>query len=285
MSASWRAVRRRLMTPSHNETKLSTRGFHEKSPEARETLETVGATFLDGLRVRRRGTQTRTRRPAAGTDSGAVPRLRLRGRGDGTGHAGRTSDTRQRPDMRPSWRATAPRTATWCYVGVGWAMARLPRLPVGGHRTRRPAAAMAGPGRIRLPPGLLPYPARTSRAVPGPVLPVARPTSPAVRRARRSTRASGGRSGSSAAPTLPWSRTWWTASRRTGGPTCTAGPAWPPATPAAVPARPSCCTCSNGPASTGRNSPQARGLRLDHPGGVRAADTAHRNGRATCSAA
>ncbi len=34
------------------------------------------------------------------------------------------------------------------------------------------------------------------------------------------------------------------------------GSAWPPATPA-VPPRPSCCTCSNGPATTGRNSPRA----------------------------
>ncbi|MGC5396050.1 DUF1702 family protein [Streptomyces sp. DT20] len=127
MSASWRAVRRRLMTPSHNETKLSTRGFHEKSPEARETLETVGATFLDGyaFAVEARDQDEAHQR---------LERIPVRFRGfayEGAAMGLAMLDGLPIPGNGriPAFLAGhgAPH-GYMVHVGVGWAMARLPRF-------------------------------------------------------------------------------------------------------------------------------------------------------------
>ncbi|MEU3207559.1 DUF1702 family protein [Streptomyces cyaneofuscatus] len=127
MSASWRAVRRRLMTPSHNETKLSTRGFHEKSPEARETLETVGATFLDGyaFAVEARDQDETHQRLEQ------VP-VRFRGFAyEGAAMGLAMLDGLPVPGNGRVAAFLAGHGAAHRYmvhVGVGWAMARLPRF-------------------------------------------------------------------------------------------------------------------------------------------------------------
>jgi hypothetical protein len=41
VAASWRAFRRSILTPTTNETEFSTRGFDQKSSEARIPLESV----------------------------------------------------------------------------------------------------------------------------------------------------------------------------------------------------------------------------------------------------
>ncbi|WET83088.1 DUF1702 family protein [Amycolatopsis sp. QT-25] len=46
--AAFRAFRRKLLTPGIAETTIEVRGFHDKDPEARELLETVGRSFLEG---------------------------------------------------------------------------------------------------------------------------------------------------------------------------------------------------------------------------------------------
>jgi hypothetical protein len=127
MSGSWRAVRRRLMTPSHNETKLSTRGFYEKSPEAREILETVGATFLDGyaFAVEARDQDEAYQR---------LERIPVRFRGFGYEGAAMGLAMLDGLPVPGSGRVAAflaGRGAPHDYmvhVGVGWAMARLPRF-------------------------------------------------------------------------------------------------------------------------------------------------------------
>src|ERR1700677_3509814 len=48
VASTWGALRRRILTPNMSETKLSVRGFTEKSPASRDLLETVGASFLTG---------------------------------------------------------------------------------------------------------------------------------------------------------------------------------------------------------------------------------------------
>src|SRR6266511_3823035 len=44
----WRALRRRILTPGTSATRLDVRGFYQKSPAARDLLETIGHTFLTG---------------------------------------------------------------------------------------------------------------------------------------------------------------------------------------------------------------------------------------------
>jgi len=59
LTTSWRALRRRLLTPSVSQTSIEKRGFHRKSAAAQERLETVGKTFLIGY-----GEAMEARRPA-----------------------------------------------------------------------------------------------------------------------------------------------------------------------------------------------------------------------------
>jgi hypothetical protein len=128
LTSSWLALRRRLLTPDVSETSLDKRGFHKKSPAAQERLETVGKTFLDGYAY---AVEARTPTDAEGPLE-QVPGW-LRGfayEGAGMGLAmldglpfGR-SDNVQR--FLESPRGEAYRYLV--YVGVGWAMARLPRF-------------------------------------------------------------------------------------------------------------------------------------------------------------
>lgn len=127
MSGSWRAVRRRLLTPSHNETKLSTRGFHQKNPEARETLETVGGTFLDGYAsaVESRDLDEAHRR---------LERIPVRYRGFGYEGAAMGLAMLDGLPLPGRGRVSAfleghgAPHSYMVHVGVGWAMARLPRF-------------------------------------------------------------------------------------------------------------------------------------------------------------
>ncbi|GAA0932870.1 DUF1702 family protein [Nonomuraea longicatena] len=128
MASIWRTLRRRILTPDDAETTLGRRGFHRKSAQAQERLETVGRTFLRGYAA---AMQART--PAeVEADLEKLPDWQ-RGfayEGAGMGLAvldglpfGR-SDHVQRFLRRPlgdSYRYLV-------YVGIGWAMARLPRF-------------------------------------------------------------------------------------------------------------------------------------------------------------
>jgi len=128
LTSSWRALRRRLLTPDVSETSLEKRGFHKKSPAAQERLETVGKTFLTGY-----AHAVEARTPAdAEAPIEELPDW-LRGfayEGAGMGLAmldglpfGR-SDNIRRFVALPVGR----RYLYLVYVGIGWAMARLPRF-------------------------------------------------------------------------------------------------------------------------------------------------------------
>ncbi len=121
-------MRRRLLTPDASETTLEKRGFHRKSASAQDRLESVGKSFLQGY----------TYAMEAVAPAAAEPRLEqlpdwLRGfayEGAGMGFAmldglpfGR-SDNVQRFLQRPL--GSSHRYLV--LVGVGWAMARLPRV-------------------------------------------------------------------------------------------------------------------------------------------------------------
>lgn len=117
-------LRRRMMTPDVIETKLRTRGFHDKGPRAREVLETVGESFLTGL-----GDAVETGSPSA-TDRrlSALPV-----RYQGFAYEGAAMGFALLDGIIPGSRRTSAflRGAGddhvyMAYIGIGWAMARLP---------------------------------------------------------------------------------------------------------------------------------------------------------------
>jgi enediyne biosynthesis protein E3 len=127
MPSAWRALRRRILTPGMANTKLSVRGFHEKDPAARDLLETVGRTFLEGYA---HAAEARTpdeperhleripRQFRGFAYEGAAMGFAVR---DGLpfGRGGRT--------VRFLNGAAQPHSYM-IYVGAGWAMARVPRF-------------------------------------------------------------------------------------------------------------------------------------------------------------
>jgi enediyne biosynthesis protein E3 len=127
MANQFGRLRSRLLTPSMNETKLSTRGFHVKSPEARQRLETVGESFLTGYSY------------AAAASSTADAEVRLETvppefRGfayEGAAMGMAVRDGLPIGGSRHVERFLAGRASKhtyMAYVGVGWAMARVPRF-------------------------------------------------------------------------------------------------------------------------------------------------------------
>jgi enediyne biosynthesis protein E3 len=128
LTTSWRAWRRRLLTPGVAETSIEKRGFHRKSAAGQERLETVGKTFLLGY-----GEAMEARTP---TDAVAalepVPDW-LRGfayEGAGMGFAVLDGLPFGRSDNVDRFLAD-PRADDYrylVYVGIGWAMARIPRF-------------------------------------------------------------------------------------------------------------------------------------------------------------
>jgi len=116
------------MTPNVVETTLDKRGFHKKSPEAQERLEAVGRMFLEGY-----GHAVEARTPADAV--GPLEQLPdwLRGfayEGAGMGLAVLDGLPFGRSDNLRRFLAT-PRGDAYrylAYVGIGWAMARIPRF-------------------------------------------------------------------------------------------------------------------------------------------------------------
>ena len=133
----FRALRRRILTPDESETSLDKRGFHYKNDAAKYLLENVGKVFLAGY-----GDAVETRSVAELEErldhipvqfrgfayEGAAMGLAML---DGLpfGGRGRVDDLLAGPGDRHVYMV---------YVGVGWAMARLPRF-------RWPAASTLDP--------------------------------------------------------------------------------------------------------------------------------------------
>ncbi len=122
-----RVLRRKIMTPNRSATRLDVRGFHVKSLETRTLLETIGGTFLDGY-----GFAAQARTPAdAEAPLEAVP-TRFRG----FAYEGAAMAFAVRDGLLPGGGHNVERFLAgagaghvyMAYVGVGWAMARLPRI-------------------------------------------------------------------------------------------------------------------------------------------------------------
>jgi len=127
ISRRLRALRRRLLTPSVSETLLDVRGFHKKNPQAQELLETVGRTFLLGYSY------------AVEAKSGAEAEARLEeipkpfrgfayeGAGMGCAMLDALPFTHNH-HLDDCLAGRGDRHVYMVYVGIGWAMARLPRF-------------------------------------------------------------------------------------------------------------------------------------------------------------
>lgn len=127
MGKRWRALRRRVLTPNVSATRLEVRGFHRKSPESQELLERIGSTFLAGY-----GYAAEARTIADATER--LERIPTRFRGFGYEGAGMGFAVRDGLPLGPS-RLTEQFLAGpgdphvyMVYVGMGWAMARLPKF-------------------------------------------------------------------------------------------------------------------------------------------------------------
>jgi hypothetical protein len=122
-----RVFRRKVMTPSRSATRLDIRGFHVKSPEARVLLETIGGTFLDGY-----GFAAEAQTPAGAEAPLETVSTRFRG----FAYEGAAMAFAVRDGLRPGGGRNVERFLAgagadhiyMAYVGVGWAMARLPRI-------------------------------------------------------------------------------------------------------------------------------------------------------------
>ncbi|MGW3075593.1 DUF1702 family protein [Kitasatospora sp. NPDC001132] len=127
MSTAWRTLRRRILTPSTSETLMETRGFHRKSPTAQELLETVGARFLEGY-----AHAVEARNPA----EAEYPLEEIPDRFRGFAYEGAGMGFAMLDGLRLSGGGSVARCLQgrgadhvyMVYVGIGWAMARLPRF-------------------------------------------------------------------------------------------------------------------------------------------------------------
>jgi hypothetical protein len=123
----WRALRRRIITPSDTAALLDVRGFHKKNPAAQELLETVGKTFLKGYAYAAEAGGV----AEAEANLETVPE-RFRGfayEGAAMGYAVRDAlPLGGSGHVRAFLAGRAARHDYMAYIGVGWAMARLPRF-------------------------------------------------------------------------------------------------------------------------------------------------------------
>ncbi|PZG24359.1 enediyne biosynthesis protein [Micromonospora craterilacus] len=124
MPVNWRTIRQYLLTPAMAETSFATRGFHARDEASRERLESVGVHFLTGY-----GHAMAERGPAETTDRLETVEPDMRGfayEGAAMGFAvldGLTGGSR----VARFLAGPADRHVYMVHVGMGWAMARLPR--------------------------------------------------------------------------------------------------------------------------------------------------------------
>jgi enediyne biosynthesis protein E3 len=120
-----RALRRRILTPNVRETQLEKRGFHVKNAAAKNQLETVGATFLQGYAY-----AVEARSAAEAEEWLETIPTAYRGfayEGAGMGAVVLDSLTGSGKRLAGLLAGEGARHDYMIYVGIGWAMARLPR--------------------------------------------------------------------------------------------------------------------------------------------------------------
>lgn len=127
MASYLRALRSRILTPNVSATSLDTRGFHVKNEAAKELLETVGRSFLAGYSY---ATGARTPADAEERLEGVAPQFR----GFAYEGAAMGFTVLDRLPVGGGSRMAGFLAGRgddhiyMAYIGIGWAMARLPRF-------------------------------------------------------------------------------------------------------------------------------------------------------------
>lgn len=125
--AGLRALRRRLLTPKSSEATLAVRGFHHKNESSKELLESIGRNFLFGF-----ATAVEARAPAEAERLLETVPPQFRGfayEGAGMGFATLDALPFGGGGRVAEFLAGAGGKHVYMvYVGVGWAMARVPRF-------------------------------------------------------------------------------------------------------------------------------------------------------------
>jgi hypothetical protein len=120
-------LRRRILTPPMSETKLSVRGFNEKTPESRDLLEKVGESFLTGYAYAAEAGKA----AEAETNLETIP-YAFRGFAyEGAGMALGVRDGLpfgSKNHVSDFLAGGAAKHIYIVYVGVGWGLARVPRF-------------------------------------------------------------------------------------------------------------------------------------------------------------
>jgi enediyne biosynthesis protein E3 len=123
----YRALRRRILTPGLSATRADVRGFHRKDEQSTQLLEKVGRTFLSGY-----GSAAEARTIAEAEEALEQIPPRFRGfayEGAGMGFAVRDGLPLGPTSLVERFLAGPGEPHIYMvYVGVGWAMARLPRF-------------------------------------------------------------------------------------------------------------------------------------------------------------
>jgi hypothetical protein len=126
VAGAWRSLRRRLLTPGVTQTKFETRGFHARDDRARRQLESIGGSFVAGF-----GHATYARTLAEAEQRLEEIEAPLRGFAyEGAAMGLAIMDALGSRRGRRVERFLAGRARDHAYmvnVGVGWALARLPR--------------------------------------------------------------------------------------------------------------------------------------------------------------
>ncbi|MPZ81272.1 MAG: DUF1702 family protein [Actinophytocola sp.] len=127
MGNSWRALRRKILTPNVAATSLGVRGFHQKDRASRELLERIGVVFLGGYAAAVEASSV-----ADARDRLAKVERRYRGfayEGAGMGYAVLDGlPLGHRHHAADFLAGPAADQVYIVYCGIGWAMARLPRF-------------------------------------------------------------------------------------------------------------------------------------------------------------
>ncbi|MEU2250409.1 DUF1702 family protein [Streptomyces sp. NPDC019224] len=134
MSRPWAALRRRVLTPSASETKLSRRGFFEKSPEAKDLLEGAGASFLAGFAHAAEAREPREAERGLEELPDHFRGFAYEGAGMAFALRDATAPMRSRHNLR-FLQGRGNEHIYMVYIGAGWALGRVP-APLWQRATR-----------------------------------------------------------------------------------------------------------------------------------------------------
>ncbi|WP_265546610.1 DUF1702 family protein [Streptomyces drozdowiczii] len=126
MSKILRAARRRILTPNVSATRMDVRGFNVKDAASKNQLETIGKTFLDGYAYVVEARSSAEAEERLETIDEQYRGFAYEGAGMGAVMLDSLAGSTKRLDGLLAGQGQ--HHIYMVYVGIGWAMARLPRF-------------------------------------------------------------------------------------------------------------------------------------------------------------